>query len=233
MIDIDATIDALDDSEAKEALKRILNALATPAFGSLPKREIDLLAFSEMTRLGIVAPDASLYDILTGLRITRAKAAQLVFDREVRRGVTESELDTLAIETIAAARFVKDGDLLMIEEENPLVHAHLKERLKRLRHLSDTSFNAAIVRMTIPAAQALMVDIIPADRREDVRRALVEAGAPDRTIGHVMGTALRKLGGKATDTAGDVAIDGLKEYLKPLLTAAPGVIASQWTTIFS
>lgn len=233
MIDIDAAVDAMDETGVKEALKRILHAHMTPAFGALSKRETELMMFGEMTRLGVVPADASLYDLVTGLRITRSKASQLVFDREVRRGATAAELDVLTIEAVASARFVKDGDFLLVEEENPLVHAHLRERLKRLRHLSDTSFNAAIVKMTIAAAQALLTDLIPDERREEVRRALVEAGAPDRTMGHVMGAALKKLGGKATGAAGDAAIDSLKEYLKPLMMGAPGVIASQWTTIFA
>lgn len=232
MIDIDASIDAMTGDEAKTVLKRLLRAQTMPAFGALPKREMDLVMFCEMSAIGIVPSNASLYDLMTGLRITRSKASQLIFDREVRRGSSAADLDSLAIEAITNARFVKDGEFFQIEEENPLLHAHIKERLKRLRHLSDTSFNSAIIRMTLPAATALMVDLIPTGRRDDVKKALVEAGAPDKAIGHVVGTALKKLGGKAMDTATDVATDGLKEYLKPILMGTPAAIIAAWPAIF-
>lgn len=232
MIDIDTAIDSLTPDEARAALKRILHAQITPAFGALPKRETDLVMFCEMSALGIIPAQASLYDLVTGLRITRSKASQLIFDREVRRGSTAADLDTLAIEAIAGARFVKDGEFFLIEEENPLLHAHIKERLKRLRHLTDTSFNSALIRMTLPAATALIVDLIPSERRDDVKKALVDAGAPDRSVTHVVGTALKKLGGKATDSMSDVATDGLKEYLKPILMGAPAAIAAAWPSIF-
>jgi len=232
MFDIDTAIDSLTAEEARAALKRILHAQVTPAFGALPKREGDLAMFCEMSALGIVPAGASLYDIVTGLRITRAKASQLIFDREVRRGSTSADLDALAVEAIAGARFVKDGEFFLIEEENPLLHAHIKERLKRLRHLTDTSFNSALIRMTLPAATALMVDLIPAGRRDAVKDALVAAGAPDRSVGHVVGTALKKLGGKATDAASDVATEGLKGYLTPILMGTPAAIAAAWPAIF-
>lgn len=223
-MDIPKSIAALSGDEAKDALSRILTAFTSPAFGTLPKREIDLMVFTEMTRLGIVSPKASAYELMVGLRVARAKANSLVFDRDLRAHEV-GDLDAAITEALANARFAKDGDYFVLEEDNPLLHATLKDRLKRLGHISDTSFNTALIRMSPDAATALTVDLMPKDGREEVRRALVKAGAPDESLHGTVKRALIAVRDKVKDGAVDMAADFGKEHVKLLIAAnAPAIL---------
>ena len=225
-MDIRTTVDALDEAGAKAALTRLLTAMTTPAFGALPKRETDLMVFDEMIRIGVIPPGASLYQLMTGLRITRAKANQLVFDRAVRSH-TVADLDAAVIEALGRVRFEKSGEAFSIEIEDPLLHAHLKERLRRLGHASDTSFNPSLVKMGLDAARDLIVDVMPEERRKLVKDALVKAGAPDESVKGIVGKTLRAIGGKAKDGATDMATEAAKDQVKVLVAgAAPAIITT-------
>lgn len=231
-MDIRTAVAALDEAGAKASLERLLTALVTPAFGALPKRETDLMAFDEMIRIGVIPADASLYQLMTGLRITRAKANQLVFDRAVRSR-TATDLDAAVIEALGRVRFEKSGEAFSIEIEDPLLHAHLKERLRRLGHASDTSFNASLVKMGLDAARDLIVDVMPEDRRREVKDALVKAGAPDDSVKGVVGKALRAIGGKAKDEATGMVTDAAKDQVKVLVAGAAPSVITTFTSLFS
>lgn len=225
-MDIETTVAALDETGAKAALTRLLTGMTAPAFGALPKREIDLLVFDEMFRIGVIQADASIYEIMTGLRITRAKATQMVFDRAVRSH-TAADLDIAVVDALGRVRFEKSGEAFSIEIEDPLLHAHLKERLRRLGHASDTSFNPSLVKMGLDAARDLIVDVMPGYRRKMVKDALVKAGAPEDGIKGMVGRALRVIGGKARDGATDLATEAAKDQVKALVVgAAPAVFAA-------
>ena len=84
-MDIRTFIEANSADDSREALIGILTRYTQPAFGALPKRETDILIFEVMRTLGLLPEDASVYDLMTDLRITRAKASQLLFDSAIRK----------------------------------------------------------------------------------------------------------------------------------------------------
>lgn len=225
-IDLNATIDAMDADEARGALKRIMTAAVTPAFGATTKREMELMLFGELIAVGALSPRPSNYEIMTRLGVGQTKARQLVLDRALRLH-REEDLDADLRQAVSNARFVKDGTMFVIEMEEPLLHAHLKERLRRLGHVSDTSFNANLVRMTLEAARDLVADVIPDAEREKVRKALVKAGAPDEGYRGVVGKALGKIGEKVGEAATDTAVDAAKDQVKSIVTASiPSILAT-------
>lgn len=77
-MDIEKIIDDADESALRSAIKRFLGEFTRPAFGSLPKREIELIVFQLLREIGALRENATLYDLMTDLRITRAKASGLV-----------------------------------------------------------------------------------------------------------------------------------------------------------
>ena len=226
MMDIRSAVETLDAGIARTALADILEAACNPAFGALPKREMDLRLFTTMSDIGVVAPDASPYQLMTTLRISRAKAQSLVFERELRRR-SAADLDALAVAVISAARFVSNGGLFAIEIEDRLTREHVADRLRHLGHQSDGSFNGAIIRVSLDAARDLVTDLMPEDRRRAVLKALRDAGAPDDTIKGAVGRALKAVGGKAAGAAGDMATDTAKDHVKTLLIgSAPAIVAA-------
>lgn len=225
-MDIRSRTMALDADVAKAALADLLHAMTSPAFGSLPKREIDLLVFTTMTDVGIIPHDASAYRLMTELRVGRAKAMSLVFDRDLRRR-DDVEIERLAVEAVSNARFAANGGLFSIEIEDRLTREHLADRLRSLGHQSDASFNASLIRMGADAARDLVIDVIPAVRHASVLKALQDAGAPDTTLKGAMGRALKKVSAKAGEAATGAIVDAGKDHVKALVIgSAPAIIAS-------
>lgn len=232
-MDINQVVDDADELALRNAIKRFLGEFTRPAFGSLPKREIELIVFQVLNEIGALRKDASLYDLMTDLRITRAKASGLVFDSEVRKfGDDTSQLDSQIIEALITTRFAKDGDFFILEVQNPFLNAHLKDRLQRLNHISDTSFNSAIVRMPLSAVTDLIESLVETERLEQVRLALVAAGAPDTSLKGVLLSATKKLGSKVLGNVADGLADDASAYLSPIFRGAVDGIGAQWSTVF-
>lgn len=229
--------DEAPPEQVKTALRSLLAVATTPAFGAVSKRELELALFEMLRDIGVIEQKASLFSLMTDLRVTRAKASQLLFDFEVRaRGSDSAGLDDEVRLALAQTKFAKDGDLFVLEIENPLVQAHLRNRLRELGHVSDASFNSAIVRMSSDAAADLIVELIPPDSRTAVKNALVAAGAPDGSVSGVLKGAVKTLAKKIAGEAGDAiageVVDKAGEFLKPVFDAATGGVTEAWNGLW-
>ncbi len=226
---IESKLRGLKAETAKQALETLLLAYARPAFGALPKREIDLLMFKILLDLEIVSKDTSIYQIMRDLRVTRPKARALLYDLEVRKAEAGSEhLDKAIHKRLIEARFHKDTDYFVLDVEDPLLQDHLRERVRSLGHITDGSFSASIVRLTLPAVGALAEAVMPKADQDKVRKALIEAGAPDESfqamvtsaLGHVAARLIGEAGKKLTKAA----IDEASDYVQPLFKASASAI---------
>lgn len=215
--------------ELRRAIEGLLHHFTNPAFGAIPKREIELAVFQMMRDLDVIPHDASLYDLMTRLKITRAKASQLLFDIEMRRiGDDTAELDRLVKEALCQTRFAKDQTWFVLEIENVLVIAHLKEMIRRLNHVSDTSFNTELVKLKLDAMNDLIAALLSQDEQTAVKAALIKAGAPDTTFKGMLKSALTHLARKAAGHAAGAALD---QALTPILSATTDQITQIWSEI--
>lgn len=232
-MDISAAVAAASEADLRDVVSRLLTAFSRPAFGSLPKREADILMFEAMRDLAVVSKEASVYELMTDLRVTRAKAQQLLFDSGMRSPDTNPALlDFLVIKAICNSRYAKENNYFVLEIENPLVQAHLKEIIRRTGHVSDSSFNSAIVRLSEDAFRDGIFVLIPDDRREDVRLALVSAGAEDTSLKGVLKSVV-KGGARIFLGAGAEAVAGsMAENLGPLFSGAVGRLTEVWAGKF-
>jgi hypothetical protein len=233
-MDVNKVMKDVKPEVAKEQLTKFLSAMINPAFGALPKREIEISVFEMMRDLGLIAKEAPLYRLMTDLKVTRSKANQLLFDLEVRKhGGDQGELDDAVKQALLSTRFAKDGDYFVLEIENPLVLAHLRQKIRELHHISDTSFNSALVRMSADAFTDLMLEMIEKKDHEKVKAALVKAGAPEEaSVKSVLKSAVKQLAIKALGSAGDALVEEAGEYLGPILSGATKAITDQWKAIF-
>ncbi len=232
-MDFDKIVDDLDETVCRDALKAILAGYCSPAFGALPKREIDLLFFELLYSVGVIGPGDSLYTLMRDLRVTRPKARALMFEREVRRATADSgQLDAELRTLLGQARFVKDGTYFVMEVENPLLQDHLREHVRKLNYLTDTSFNPQLVRVPVEAVTALSAKIIPDQEQEAIRKALVKAGMPDGSFTGVLKGALKVLGEHLAKEAGgrfaETVVDNTVSYLKPVFGASGKAITESW-----
>ena len=237
-MDITQAVDEIAEKELKAELASFLTDFMSPAFGSLPKREIELRVFDLMRNLDILKSEATIYSLMTDLKVTRSKASQLIFDLEIRRhGSDQARLDELVKQALINTKFAKDGDYFVMEIENPLTLAHMRQRIREIGHFSDTSFNASLVRAPLDVVTDLMLDIIPEEKHEEIKGALVDAGAPEKGVRAVLKGALKTLGskviGEAADEVAEGIVDSSAEFLKPLLNAGVGAIRDRWKSLYS
>ena len=233
-MDIRRFLETNDAHTTREALIKILTQYTQPAFGALPKRETDILMFDVMRSLGLLPENASVYDLMTDLRITRAKATQLLFDTAIRKfDENPALLDAKVVHVLCNARFHHDADkYFVIEVEDPMVSANLKEKVRKAGHISDSSFNSALIRLPLDAVGDLVADLIPEDRQNDVQAALVAAGAPEATsFKSLVKSSLKALGRKVVGAASDGLVDDAGEFLAPILRDS-AMIAAKWVPVF-
>ncbi len=211
------------DLECRRALAALLDAYVTPAFGVLPKREIDLLVLEALVSVKVLPAEPSIHDLIRSLRITRSRARSLIYDRELRR-MGATDLDGLLKEALRRPLLQKQGDLFALEIENPVVTDHLRKRLSDLGYASDGSFSPTIVRLSLDAAVALLESCLSAKAQKEMKAALVKAGAPDQSLRGAIKAVIKKLASKVADDTGAALVDDAEAFLKPLLEGAREVV---------
>ena len=236
-MDIEGALADVDEAELRAETAAFLQNFMTPAFGSLPKREIELGVFDLLRNLGILQTEATIYSLMTDLKVTRTKASQLIFDLEIRRhGSDRARLDDLVKQALIETKFAKDGDYFVMEIENPLTIAHMRQRIREVGHFSDTSFNSSLVRAPLSAVTDLMLSIIPDDQHQAIKAALVDAGAPDNSVKAVVKGALKTLGSKVIGEAADQVAEGIvdrsADFLGPLVNAGIEQIRDRWSALY-
>lgn len=226
----DGTI-ALTDEQRSRFARGFLERYLTPAFGSLTKSELDLLVFSLLHEVGYFRPSDSQYDIARRLRVTPMRVRSLTMQMQLRDTTqTESSLVGRIVDCLSTARFVKDGAMISFGVEDPLLAADIAARLKALGAITDSSFNREIVKVPRDAFADLVSALLPADRREVVRKALVQAGVPDGSWKGVLRGALAKVAEKVAGAAGEEVVKEVQDLAGPAIKDLFASVAKQITT---
>lgn len=236
-MDISAALKKASESDLRRELERFLTDFTTPAFGALPKREAELRVFELMRSLGVLDVEANVYTLMTELKVTRTKASQLIFDLEIRtHGGDTKRLDALVKEALINTRFTKDGDYFVMEIENPLTLAHMRDKIREIGHFSDTSFNASLVRAPLDTVTDLILELLSDKDQAAIEAALVRAGAPGKGAKAVIKGALKTLGkkvvGEAADQMAESVVENSADFLKPILDVQLGAIKTHWHKLF-
>lgn len=233
------TINNLPEDKAKAALIKLLERTTSPAFAILPQRELDLLLFEVMRDTGLVSESASLYSLMTDLRVSRAKARNMLFDYEIRRQTEGGSLDASVLKAISQPRgFALDGNYIVLGIENPVVQAHLKEKVRVLGHLTDASFDSSLVRIKPAALAALSEGLMSDADKKQFSEAMVEAGfRKDTSLKTALSEGLKYLAGKAVgETAAGIAggyIEDLADLLMPAARGAKTQIVGLFKAMFA
>jgi hypothetical protein len=221
---------ALTDAQHARFARGFLDRYLTPAFGSLTKSELDLLVFSLLHEVGYVRPSDSQYDIARRLRVTPSRVRSLTMQMELRdTSQTEASLVTRIVDCLSTARFVKDGAMISFGVEDPLLSADIAARLKSLGAITDSSFNREIVKVPRDAFADLVSTLLPPDRREMVRKALIQAGVPDGSWRGVLRGALAKAAEKIAGAAGEEVTKEIQDLAGPAIKDLFASVAKQIT----
>lgn len=188
-------------------LEEILQKYSNPSFGSSSKRDIDILLFSALQDLGIIEPNPQIYDVVQLLHITRAKARNLIYESALRQRTIndmeahlEDELKRLIIKPI----FLREGDKVCIEIDNPLITDYIRHRLRNLNHITDGSFSPELVKMTSAAFSDLYASLLPEESINQIKDKFVALGLErDKSAKAIICMVLKAIGKVALGKVGE------------------------------
>ena len=136
------------DCEPKEVLADLLEKYRKPSFGSMSKRDVDIMMFEALQDLGIIKANPKIYDVMQLLHVTRAKARNLIYEVALRRTETEEYLKKQLCDILNEGISFAEKGKVTLEIDNPLVIDYLRKELKDLKHLTDGSFSPELVKMS-------------------------------------------------------------------------------------
>ncbi len=231
-MDIAALIANADADKVKNALSTLLGHYMNPAFGALPKNEVELLMLHCLRQLGAISPEPDVYELVSSLRVTRAKARGLIYNYELRQS-NSSDLDRKLKALLKRPLIQKDGELFVLEVENPLLSDHLRAKVQKLGYLSDGSFSPSLIKLSLDALCALIESLLSAAELEQTRKTLIAAGAPDGSFTGVLKASLKKLAHKVAASSGEAVMDKAAAFLGPLLENSLKQLAERSRELFT
>lgn len=230
-MDIEQIVNNSSEEDAKSALNYFLKSYMTPAFGALPKNEVELIVLNVLVNLNAIDEEPELYELVSKLKVTRSKARGLIYDRELRRS-SEDELDEKVKALLKKPLIQKNGDLYVLEVENPLVSDHLRSRVQKLGYVSDGSFSPSIVKLGLDAVAALIESYLTDQERDDVKDALVAAGAPDTSFKGVIKATFKKVAGKVASDTGEALMEKASDFISPIIDAGIDLVTEKARELF-
>lgn len=167
-------LEKLSEEKAKEILLKLLQQAIYPAFGSVPKREIELGVFDALERVGFISPDKGTYGLMRKLRVTRQKARNLLFDSQMR-SFDQQKIDKRIFEMLSSPILQHQDKKIFLEVDDPVLTDRIKEILHEGKCLSDGSFSPSIVSMNMDAFACLVVFFSNIGGR-NLQEQLIQAG---------------------------------------------------------
>lgn len=209
----------VSEKTCKEALIAFLENYLNPAFGALPSREVELLVMKALADLEFIDEEPSLYDLVTSLRITRTKARNLIYAQELRR-LSPEALDNQIKKALKNPTLQRQGELFVLDIENPLVIDHLREKLKKHNHAADGSFSPSLVKLSVDAVTVLIEECLDNRHRNEVQQSLIKAGFPDKSFKGIIKLVLQDIMKKALQNSGDIIGEKVGEGIGVLFDGA-------------
>ena len=206
-------------------LERVLKQYAAPSFGSMPKRDVDIMLFMALQDLGIIEMRPTIYDVIRLLNITRSKARNLIYESSLRRQEKqdlEKELKDLIINPI----FLREGDKVCIEVDNPLLIDYIRQRLKSLHHITDSSFNTELIKMHPNAFSELYVSLLPEESIKVINKKFVELGVKEDKsakafVANIVKVIARAALGKAGESLAGTVCETLGDWISGIFDKLP------------
>lgn len=230
-MDINQIVNDASEEDVKSALSYFLQSYMNPAFGALPKNEVELIVLNVLEKLKAIDEEPELYEFVSKLKVTRSKARGLIYDRELRRS-SEEELDNKVKSLLKRPLIQKNGDLYVLEIENPLVSDHLRSKVQKLGYVSDGSFSPSIIKLGLDAITALIESYLSPQEKDDIKAALIAAGAPDTSFKGILKATFKKVASKVASDTGEALMDNASDFISPIIDAGIELITAKAVELF-
>lgn len=224
-----------------KVLEEMLQKYSNPSFGSMSKRDIDILMFTALQDLGIIDSNPQIYDVVRLLHITRSKARNLIYESTLRRQEADKMDAYLKKElerVIVQPKFLKEGDKICIEIDNPLLIDYIRQQLRDLGHITDGSFSSELVKMTSNAFTDLYVSILSDANLSNIKTKFVALGleqdkSPKAIVKQVLMSICRIVLGRAGEALAGSACEALKHWMAGQFDDIPANAEDLPGTIYS
>lgn len=224
-----------------KVLEEMLQKYSNPSFGSMSKRDIDILMFTALQDLGIIDSNPQIYDVVRLLHITRSKARNLIYESTLRRQEADKMDAYLKKElerVIVQPKFLKEGDKICIEIDNPLLIDYIRQQLRDLGHITDGSFSSELVKMTSNAFTDLYVLILSDANLSNIKAKFVALGleqdkSPKAIVKQVLMSICRIVLGRAGEALAGSACEALKHWMAGQFDDIPARVEDLPGTIYS
>lgn len=197
-----ALAEASPDTQT-EALMLLLSAHASPVFGAAKAVEHEVAAFLALQRLGLLSEQPDEYELVMTLRVTKAKARNLLYQVALRQRQGPDETNAALRALLSQPRVAKDGDKILIEVPDPLRMDCLRQRVRQLGFISDGSFSGSLAKVPTAALAALVADLIPVEDQTAIKDQLRAQGIQGDDLASMISAVLGQFGKRVAGSAGE------------------------------
>lgn len=157
--------------EIARAFIELLKNYMTPSFGAMSKTLFEQHLLNTLRSLDVISQDPQPWELISSLKITRAKANNLLYGANlIKSDMNDEALDKELRSLLGRLTYIEDGTMVSLQVDNPLMRDHIKAKLRDSKHVSDGSFSAEIVRMKPKA----FVDLYLSVQDEIMKRKIEE-----------------------------------------------------------
>lgn len=221
-MEILTSLEAAESDSVKRIFIDFVKEYLTPSYGSMSKRDFEILLFMKLQELGAIQKDPDLYQLIKDLKISRTRVRNLLYEAKMRTS-KEEDLDNELIQLLQKPVFLKDGDKVAIEIQNPLLTDHFRFKVKELGFITDGSFSTELVKLNYSAYIALVESMISDEAKNTTVELLVDADImKDTSFKGVFTELVKKIGAKIANEAGEQAIEDAVKYLSPIISGKIG-----------
>lgn len=198
-------------------LERFLEVYFRNGFGSLPKREIDLmlleLAIAHAPSWRETLPPT--YELARNLRISPRRLRSML-DQVAYRDESKGDdwCRERLIEALRSAEKIRDGAMVQLQIDDGLVRDYAIAKVRRGFGVVDSSFNSAVIKLSGEKFAALTLELFEKEQAAvlstispDDRRARQDSRGSKGPVRLFVDAFVGKLGGMAAETLVSVAFD--------------------------
>jgi len=217
-------------------LDAFLDKYLEPAFGSLPKTEIDMLVLELLEQTGRIKKDINQYDLSQKLRISQTKARNLLYNRTMRK-CNEEELNNMVKKllrkpvtlSLTVSKDKCECEWILLHVENPLLIEHIRNKIYALEHIYDGSFSQKIIKLKVEAFAALIESYI--QNQDEISEILKGLGIPDGSLKNflvdILKSSTKTLANQVAGEIGTKLVNGTLDYLPNLWHNSIKIVSEQ------
>jgi hypothetical protein len=219
-LSVKASIDKLNVESAREALGILLSPHFNPVFGAAKTIEHEVAAFSALQQLGFLSAAPEPFELITKLRVTKAKASSLLYQVELRRSSDDTYWDDRIKQVLFSTAITKDGDYYGVSIRSPLLKETTRHKLATLDVTADDSFATDILRIPANGFMKLVVSLMTPQEQKLAKANLIMANVPVSSVGGLVQGLAIKFGEKFAGDAGGALGKEAAQWIKDLFVSA-------------